>query len=238
MTILRDNIVYGKSDPFNMEQWSKNNFKEERMHNIIKNIKNKGIDNFDYQLIYTDNEINNIIKICKEVPLERVMIGDASEKNDLFVGRFMNDIAGQKPFLVNNELANSIMNILLNNKSKKNFSNLFKDNYIIRRVQLNSMRKNSFIGLHLDTDSNPDYDYNVIINLSCNYESGIFTYYINNIPYSIRPKKNSITISRCDILHEVKKVESGERITLVFFLSKNTGINQSKKQKANYANAE
>ena len=39
------------------------------------------------------------------------------------------------------------------------------------------MKKNSFVGFHLDTDSNPDYLYAVILQLGHKYKGGNYVVY-------------------------------------------------------------
>ena len=88
------------------------------------------------------------------------------------------------------------------------------------------MKKNAFVGYHLDIDSNPDYLYAVVIQLGSKFTGGKYIVYKNKIKKSFSPKYMSIIISDCKIPHEVTKVRSGERISFVFFLSENFAKNK------------
>ena len=99
----------------------------------------------------------------------------------------------------------------------------------IRRVQVNKMYKDSFIGYHLDVDSNPDYLAAVVIQIGAEFEGGDYVVYKNKEdkkPNVFKPFYQSMIISNCLRPHEVTKVVSGERISLVFFLCSHDGNNK------------
>ena len=101
-----------------------------------------------------------------------------------------------------------------------------KNKLFIRRAQVNNMKKNAFVGYHLDIDSNPDYLYAVVIQLGSKFTGGKYVVYKNKTKKSFSPKYMSIIISDCKIPHEVTKVRSGERVSFVFFLSENFAKNK------------
>ena len=96
----------------------------------------------------------------------------------------------------------------------------------VRRMQYNILGEGCFVGIHLDTDSNPDYLVAVVLQFGDQFSGGEYVVYGGEQPprrYS--PGKNSIIVSNCDFEHEVTKVTSGKRKSLVFFLSESDGEN-------------
>lgn len=166
------------------------------------------------------------IASSSELPWEKVLIGDADEPNDLHVARFMTDI--DRPRIVNDRLAERMLPIL--NSEKVNAycrAALGANELHLRRAQINRMGKGSFIGLHLDQDSNPDYEISVVLQLGSNYGGGEFVVQCGEgNERSYLTDYRSALISRCDLHHEVRPVLDGERITLVFFFSRWDGENQ------------
>ena len=81
-----------------------------------------------------------------------------------------------------------------------------------------------------DVDSNPDYIAACVIQLGDKFKGGLYRVYQKDktfIDYS--PKFGSIIISDCTYPHEVTKVINGRRKSLVFFISKNFGLNRRKR---------
>ena len=58
----------------------------------------------------SDEDFKKIEKTLKKIPTEFVKIGDAGEKNHVFVSRLMTDI--KKPLVVNRKYSNQILKIL------------------------------------------------------------------------------------------------------------------------------
>ena len=198
----------------------------------IKNYKNKGTI-----MVPFDNKFNplseedflNLKKYCDNVEKEFIKIGDAGEKNHLLVGRFITDI--KKPEIVKNKYSKKVISIL---KKKKIISFIkkiikTKKNLYLRRVQFNEISKNCFVGYHLDVDSNPEYVAACVIQLGSNFKGGLYRVYKNKKTknfYDYEPSKGSLIISNCLNPHEVTKVKSGKRRSLVFFVSFKKGINK------------
>lgn len=181
----------------------------------------------------SNNDLENLNKFCSEVDKEFIEIGDAGESNHLLVGRFMTDI--DKPEIVNNNFSEKVIKIL----SSKKVINFIKkicdcrEEIFIRRVQYNEITENCFVGYHLDKDSNPDYLAAIVLQLGVNFNGGIYRVYnkLNKKNYiDYKPNFGSLLISDCEYPHEVTKVESGRRGSLVFFVSKNNGNNPRNKQ--------
>ena len=167
-----------------------------------------------------------IEKNLKKIPKEYVTIGDAGEKNSVNVSRLMTDI--KKPKMVNKRYSKKVINIL-----NKNYLDTFKKivskkKLFIRRAQVNFMKKNSFVGYHLDVDSNPDYLYAVILQLGNKFTGGNYVVYKKKSKKTFKADYKSVIISDCKIPHEVTKVTSGLRTSFVFFLSNHFKKNQRK----------
>ena len=96
-------------------------------------------------------------------------------------------------------------------------------------MQFNEISKNCFVGYHLDVDSNPEYVAACVIQLGSNFKGGLYRVYKNKKTknfYDYEPSKGSLIISNCLYPHEVTKVKSGKRRSLVFFVSFTKGINK------------
>ena len=198
----------------------------------IKNYKNNGtiIVPFDNKFNpLSEEDFLNLKKYCDNVEKEFIKIGDAGEKNHLLVGRFITDI--KKPEIVKNKYSKKVISIL---KKKKIISFIkkiikTKKNLYLRRVQFNEISKNCFVGYHLDVDSNPEYVAACVIQLGSNFKGGLYRVYKNKKTknfYDDEPSKGSLIISNCLNPHEVTKVKSGKRRSLVFFVSFKKGINK------------
>lgn len=157
---------------------------------------------------------------------ETVLIGDAGEPNQVQVGRFMTDVRNTK--VVNEELNAKLMKIITSERMKTFYRDLVgMDVAHIRRAQVNKMLPGSFIGLHLDRDSNPDYEVSIVLQLGREFGGGEFVVHDRNGPVqSIAPTYRSMTVSHCSFPHEVKRVTAGERISLVYFLCEHAQDNR------------
>lgn len=181
----------------------------------------------------TKNEVNLIEKRLKDFPLENISYGDAGELNRCFVGRLVEDLPNTLPKILNPKLSPSILNFFKTTVAKEFFSDFLDKSYeqTIRRCQFNLLEKDSFIGRHLDTDSNPDYQIACVLQLGRNYSGGEFLVYPDknsneNEAQKIKAEYGSLTISYCDIEHEVRPVLCGIRTSLVAFISTYDGINK------------
>jgi predicted 2-oxoglutarate/Fe(II)-dependent dioxygenase YbiX len=93
------------------------------------------------------------------------------------------------------------------------------------------METGSFIGLHLDQDSNPDYLVAIVIQFGEKYEGGEFVLKREEAEsISYKPQKHTTIISDCSIPHEVTRITKGNRKSLVYFLSKHEGLNRRYKK--------
>ena len=180
----------------------------------------------------SEKDLDNLNKFCNEVEKEFIKIGDAGETNYLHVGRFMTDV--EEPKKVDNQFSEKVIEILSSKKMLgfiKEVCNL-KDDIYIRRIQYNEIGKDCFVGYHLDKDSNPDYIAAIVLQLGTNFNGGLYRVFnkFNKKKYiDYKPGYGSLLISDCNYPHEVTRVESGKRGSLVFFISKNNGKNPRKK---------
>ena len=168
-------------------------------------------------------------------PLESITVGDAGEINNCQVGRLMEDQPQCSPRIMNNHLSESILSLYQSQIAKEFFASfLTKPNpQYIRRSQFNLLSSGSYVGRHLDIDSNPDYQIAAVLQLGSQFEGGDFVVYYNDIDGTektqiISPAYGSLTISFCCSEHEVKTVSSGTRTSLVMFIGNDNSPNKRK----------
>ncbi|UTH73657.1 2OG-Fe(II) oxygenase [Chromobacterium sp. IIBBL 290-4] len=178
--------------------------------------------------LFSEEEWAEIEKLVfhPELPWEKVTVGDADEPNDVHVGRFMTDV--ERPLIVNPWVSQKLLAILVSPQVMALFGEILgAETLCVRRAQVNRMESGSFIGFHLDRDSNPDYEISIVLQLGKQFSGGEFVVHENEaVLHSYAPSYRSILISRCDLPHEVKTVTAGDRISLVFFLSRHSGLNR------------
>lgn len=171
-------------------------------------------------VLFSREEFEEMERLYKAVPEELIKIGDAGEPNDLHVGRFMVDKAGEVPTLVNRPHSDRLMALLKAPRRADVFRRLLGGDRHIRRCQVNRMVTTSYIGYHLDVDSNPDYEVSVVLQLGHAFTGGEFVVYPHDgVVNSFTPQYGTAIISKCIFPHEVKRVDSGERVSLVYFYS-------------------
>jgi hypothetical protein len=173
-------------------------------------------------------EWQEIERLCFEsgLPYETVTVGDADEPNQVEVGRFVTDV--EKPEKVNRAVSDRLLQIIEIPARMEPLSRLLGyERVYLRRAQVNHMHRGSFVGLHRDIDSNPDYEISVVLQLGRKFEGGEF---VIRLPQggetSITPDYRSTIISRCDYPHEVRKVTDGTRTSLVYFVATHDGPNR------------
>lgn len=201
------------------------------MHNV-ENLKKRydkhGTIMFDLERsFFSDDDFKNLEELFAKLPYEYVSTGDAGEDNSVEVGRLMTDI--KNPKVVNESIANLALKILNKEKHLKFYKKLLnRDELHLRRVQVNKMHKDAFVGYHLDIDSNPDYLAAVVVQFGRDFKGGDYIVYENkkdNVGLCYAPFYQSMIVSNCNNPHEVTKIEKGTRISLVFFLCEHKGEN-------------
>ena len=181
----------------------------------------------------TEKEVNFIEVALKKFPLEDITIGDAGEINNCKVGRLVEDHPQTFPKQVNNNFSTPILKLFQSEAAKKFFKRFLikEEPQIIRRCQFNLLNSGAFVGRHLDVDSNPDYQIASVLQLGSKFTGGEFVVYPtkkSNIENAqiLQPEYGSITISFCNVEHEVKEVKSGLRTSFVTFISNDNDKNK------------
>tara|TARA_Y100000589_G_C27143005_1_gene625568 strand:- start:595 stop:1206 length:612 start_codon:yes stop_codon:yes gene_type:complete len=184
--------------------------------------------------ISADN-VQNIENLLKRFPLEDITIGDAGEINRCQVGRLIEDRPGESPAQLNVNLSTPVLDYFRTPAAMSFFSQYFSGNkdLTIRRSQFNLLHQHSFVGKHLDVDSNPDYQIAAVLQLGSKFTGGDFIVYESPVLDSeksatqvVSPDYGSLTISKCNHPHEVSSVLSGTRTSLVCFISDYSGPNR------------
>ena len=193
---------------------------------IMFNLKNSFFSNQDFL---------EVEKLINQLPYEYVSTGDAGEDNSVEVGRLMTDV--DNPTVVNKAISEKALDILNKSEHVNFYKNIVgKDVLYLRRAQVNKMHKNSFVGYHLDVDSNPDYLAAVVIQYGKVFSGGDYVVYQDKedkIGLCYSPQYQSMIISNCNYPHEVTKVLNGTRTSLVFFLCSHKDENpRDKKNKS------
>jgi len=195
-----------------------------------KNYASKGTAYIEESLTpFNTNQFMNISECCHKVEKEFVTVGDADEPNYLNVGRFMTDI--KKPEIVKNSYSKKLIETLWSEdiKSYIKYITNVEDEIYLRRIQYNEISKDCFVGYHLDIDSNPDYLAACVIQLGKDFDGGLYRVYNKNdksLYIDYKADFGSLIISDCNFPHEVTKITNGKRGSLVFFISKNPGLNK------------
>lgn len=200
--------------------------------NLVHEIdyKNKGtilVSKNDELNPISKDDLEELLECCNGVEKEFIEIGDAGESNNLLVGRFMTDI--KKPEIVKNSFSKKVISILSKQKVFDFIKKISgsKKKLFLRRVQFNQIDQGNFVGYHLDTDSNPDYLAACVIQLGSDYTGGKYRVYQPDGSFKdFISNYGDLIISNCKYPHEVTKVESGNRKSLVFFVSYEPGKNK------------
>ncbi|QJE03672.1 2OG-Fe(II) oxygenase (plasmid) [Massilia forsythiae] len=160
------------------------------------------------------------------LPYETVDVGDAGEPNKVEVGRLMTDV--EQPLVVNESISKKMLKIICAPSRLKFMENLLGISPLsVRRAQINKMHAGSFIGRHVDQDSNPDYEVSIVLQFGRAFDGGEFIIQLPDGSQNvIVPTFRSITITRCDFAHEVRPVLAGTRTSLVYFVSRHAGLNR------------
>ncbi|MDY4300471.1 2OG-Fe(II) oxygenase [Pseudomonas salmasensis] len=180
-------------------------------------------------VVFSDQEITRLEELQAQIPEETVTHGDAGDKHAIYVRRIMVDRAGELPSTVNRPCSDGIIDILSGGQRPECLAALFQsqDPFHIRRCQMNRMIAGSFVGVHLDAASNPDYEYSIIVQLGRDFTGGAFVVYADNGEQSsYMASYGSVLVTTCKYRHEVSKVLSGERNSLVYFYSRHAGVNR------------
>lgn len=176
--------------------------------------------------IIDEADIRELERLSERLPYEWVEVGDAGEPNRVGVGRFMIDV--EEPQLVNRPSSERALKVVSKPEYMARYCALLDaDQLYIRRMQVNCLEPGGFVGMHLDTDSNPDYRAAVVLQFGRDFEGGEYAIYDGDqVKWEQKPPHYSTIVSQSEFPHEVRTVVSGHRTALVFFLSEHGGKNR------------
>lgn len=198
-------------------------------HQYAEELERTGSTLIPAGMLFSNKEITRLENLQAQIQEETVTDGDAGDKHAIYVRRIMVDRAGELPITVNRPFSDRIITILSGGQRPLCLAELFQsqDPFHIRRCQMNRMIEQSYVGIHLDSASNPDYEYSVIVQLGRRFEGGEFVVYTHNEDqHSYMASYGSVLVTTCKYRHEVRKVLSGERNSLVYFYSRYAGANR------------
>lgn len=88
------------------------------------------------------------------------------------------------------------------------------------------MRGGSFIGVHVDRASNPDYSAAIVLQFGKDFSGGEFVVKSESrADVTISPSYRSVVVTRSSLAHQVETVTAVERTSLVYFLADHNGAN-------------
>jgi len=180
------------------------------------------------EVLFSHDELTAFDDALRLVPEERISCGDTNDDHAIYVKRLMTDRAGEHPTLVNRPQSETVVSILDDRRRRSAFAEIFQsaDRFFIRRCQLHRLLPGSFVGVHLDVESNPTNEFAVIIQLGRDFEGGDFVVYPQSKAKQVfSPTYGSVLITTCQNRHEVTTVLSSERQSLNYFYSRDSGAN-------------
>jgi hypothetical protein len=179
--------------------------------------------------LFSSDELSMLDSLQANIPEEKVQKGDADDDHNIFVKRIRVDHPGCNPTTVNGQASEQIIEILEQRERTCAVRKIFgvRSDFTIRRCQMHRMVPGSFVGVHLDAESDPDFEYSVIIQLGKDFDGGEFVVYPNERETQIfKPTYGTVLITTCKFRHEVKTVRTRERRSLVYFYSMHRGPNR------------
>jgi hypothetical protein len=175
---------------------------------------------------YSREEIEEIIDLCAALPIAKGI----GENNLVQCGRILIDpvdlALAQYPEdrrrVANQAAADRILRVLGKSAALEHWREaLGAPRVVIRRAQTNVIHPGGYIGVHTDSESNPEYLANVVLGLTDDYVGGDYVTHRDGVSQVYRLRRGAVLVSLNDIPHEVTPVTAGERRTLAFFLAAN-----------------
>ncbi|MBX9804206.1 MAG: 2OG-Fe(II) oxygenase [Alphaproteobacteria bacterium] len=145
---------------------------------------------------------------------ERVVQGDTDERTSVSVYRIKK--AGDSH--IRNQ---QIVDIINTPKIKSKLAGIMGvEDYKIDRCQCNLYYEGDFVGKHVDKESCSNHTYAFMVFPCDEFEGGEFCVYNpeNSQPYVYKPEPQTLILTRCDLLHEVREITKGKRRAIVSFL--------------------
>ncbi|MCA1455104.1 2OG-Fe(II) oxygenase [Bradyrhizobium sp. BRP22] len=202
---------------------------EEAIAKYRSELWNKGTVLVAPETLFTKDELARIEELQSGIPEEVVREGDAGDSHDVFVKRLRLDHPGHHPSNANGNASAQIIELVEKTERVSALTKILgaSSDYLIRRCQIHRMPPRPFVGIHLDAESDPDFEYSVIVQLARDFEGGEFVVYpTQREPEVFYPQLGSVVITTCHFRHEVRQVRAGERRSLVYFCSKYRGANR------------
>jgi hypothetical protein len=207
------------------------------LYSYSKRLLDTGTVEIPPNVLFNEVELEQLDLILTHIPEERVSNGDSDDEHDVYVRRIATDRAGEPPVLVNRPFSDHILEVLSARNRTAALTRLFESPdagaqdsespYCIRRCQMHRMVEGSFVGVHLDAESNPDNEFSVILQLGSNFKGGEFVVYPDGQSEEVfTPEHGTVLITTCRYRHEVKPVLANERRSLVYFYSTHDGENR------------
>lgn len=111
----------------------------------------------------------------------------------------MEDQKGQLPVYRNDPWGKRVVEILSSGKSREFFNGIMGEECFIRRCQANQLEAGNFIGKHIDTYSNLEYRYSVVIQFGKDYGGGEFFVDYEGKEHQLKTGYADVLINRCEI---------------------------------------
>lgn len=180
-------------------------------------------------LSWTDDDWRELQRLCDEAEHAHVVMGDVDDPHDVWVARMVSDLA---EVYEHRASAREILRRLQLPKMRELFASIIGPSEIcIRRVQSHRVKPEGFIGLHADTDTNPDYLVAGVVHFGSTYTGGEYLVHHPTLgDQYYRPEGRAIMFARPDIPHQVCVVHSGQRSTMSFFLSRWFGATRKRSE--------
>ena len=179
-------------------------------------------------VVFGFDELARIQELQSRFPEERVAGGDAHDDQDIYVRRILTDRAGEVPTLTLEPYASEIMAILDDERRRRVFATILgsSEEYFIRRCQTHRMMVGSYLGAHVDVESNPHNEFSVVIQLGRGFEGGEFVVHPEGRDAEVYATEyGSVLVTACTLRHEVRKVRTRERHSVAYFYSRYRGPN-------------
>jgi len=198
---------------------------------IFSNYRELGCVLIPQQLVpLTTQQWRALLRLCENVNYEKVVGGDTGDAHSVWVGRFVNDVERPLPL---SPTTPALFDIIMSPKMQAWYAECtgMAQPLCLRRCQANKMNHGDFIGYHIDRDTTPDYDATFIFHLSEGYLGGEFVaHHPQQGRLSFTTTTHQVMLNRGDIPHQVLPIESGTRLSLACFLSRNFGPSQKSRQ--------
>lgn len=175
-------------------------------------------------------------KAVREVPHELVLKGDVDDPNHVYVGRILSD-----PDVVRHHHPNAeVVASILGGPEALAFMGRFlgTPELCLRCVQSHRLEAGCFVGVHVDQDTNRDYDIAAVVHFGGDYQGGAYVVHHPELGDRwYRPKGRGLLVARADTPHQVAVVEAGTRDSLAMFFSRWFGPTRFTSDASRYSSA-